>query len=135
MKAFVVILTIGFSIGWARELAAQSPAMHATTRFPSNYSIYGVNLREHEVRTTAFGQGVYKTCDSGEVIIGTFCEEKVNDDPDPNAILTAGSATARSGACRWKNRGLYRVVASCLAITAIKGDSGQGIYSINQTLD
>lgn len=102
--------------------------------FPSNYSIYGVNLRDHTVTTSANGQGLFVTCDTGEVAIGAFCEEKASGISEPNALLTGGVATTRSIACRWKNPGVYRAVASCLAIDALRGDPERGLYAINTPL-
>jgi hypothetical protein len=43
-------------------------------------------------------------------------------------LLTGGVATARSAACLWKNPGVYRVVASCLAIQPLRGDPTAGTY-------
>lgn len=108
----------------------------ANKKFPTNYSIYGVNLREKVGTTTTEGQGFFVTCDQAEVAIGAFCEEKSNDGGGtPNALLTAGVATTRSVACRWKNPGTYRVVASCMAIQAIQGNNKDGTYDINGNLD
>ena len=103
--------------------------------FPGNYTIYGLNIRENSGTTAIGGQGLFLTCDSGEIAVGAFCEEKMNGDSTPNALLDAGVKTPRSIACRWKNPGQYRVVASCLNITALKGDVKRGVYTQGMDID
>lgn len=108
------------------QLLGSTVVNESATTLPSNYTLYGITKRS----VTIDGEnGAFVTCDSSEFSVGVFCEELENYDNAPNALLTGGALSARTGVCLWKNRGRYVTRNNCLAFKAIVGNSNSGSYS------
>ena len=99
-----------------------NPMNQFLLNFPSNYSVYGLTSRAQDFPSGSFGGQVF--CDRNEVAVGAFCQRISDDDStEQNTLLSGGVVPPRSAVCQWKFSGHYYVIATCLAIRPIVGDS------------